>query len=106
MKTDVLILKKIVLSDIDSLLSLSIRTFKETFKNQNTIENMDLYLSERMSKNTILSELKNPDSDFYFSYLKNKCFGYLKLNFNNAQTESIFNNNAFEIHRIYILKEF
>ena len=67
---------------------------------------MDLYLSERMSKNTILSELENPDSDFYFSYLKNKCISYLKLNFNKAQTESVFNNNTFKIHRIYILKEF
>lgn len=106
MTTNTLMLKRIVSSDIDSLKTLSIRTFKETFENQNTVKNMDLYLSERMSKKALLNEIENPDSHFYFSYLKNKCIGYLKLNFNGAQTESVFNDNAFEIQRIYILKEF
>lgn len=32
--------------------------------------------------------------------------GYLKLNFDNAQTENVLNNQAFEIERIYLLKEY
>ena len=32
--------------------------------------------------------------------------GYLKLNFDSAQTENVLNNQAFEIERIYLLKEY
>jgi ribosomal protein S18 acetylase RimI-like enzyme len=37
--------------------------------------------------------------------LENEVIGYLKINFGKAQTESI-NDNALEIHRIYVLKQF
>lgn len=32
--------------------------------------------------------------------------GYLKLNFDSAQTENVLNKQAFEIERIYLLKEY
>jgi ribosomal protein S18 acetylase RimI-like enzyme len=53
----------------------------------------------------VASEINNPESAFYLATLDKETIGYLKLNFGNAQTE-IFNKQAIEIHRIYVLKAF
>ncbi len=50
------------------------------------------------------SELTNPDSEFYFAMNEDDIAGYLKLNFNNAQTE-FQDKNALEIERIYVSGE-
>ncbi|MDC0485529.1 GNAT family N-acetyltransferase [Flavobacteriaceae bacterium] len=99
-------LKKIDVSQLHDLRDISILTFKETFEDQNTPENMQWYFENTMNIDHIQEELLNPDSSFYFAYNQNQTIGYLKLNFNNAQTENVLKNNGFEIERIYIKKEF
>ena len=98
-------LKKIDVSQLHDLRDISILTFKETFEDQNTPENMQWYFENTMNIDHIQEELLNPDSSFYFAYNQNQTIGYLKLNFNNAQTENVLKNNGFEIERIYIKKE-
>jgi ribosomal protein S18 acetylase RimI-like enzyme len=50
-------------------------------------------------------ELSNTSSEFYFTYFNDEVAGYLKVNFNDAQTEEIA-DEALEIERIYIRSEF
>ena len=98
-------IKKINIDDLETLRNLSIQTFKETFEEVNTEEDMQKYLLENLSIEKLKSELENPNSEFYFAENNNEILGYLKLNFKDAQTEEL-EENHFEIERIYVLKTF
>jgi len=98
-------IKKVTLSEIDELRSISRQTFFETFADGNTESDMKKYLDENFSIDKLTSELIIPESEFYFASIDNKAIGYLKLNFGQAQTE-LKDQKALEIERIYVLKEF
>jgi ribosomal protein S18 acetylase RimI-like enzyme len=80
------------------------QTFYETFSKQNTEENMKRYLEEDFSAEKLTKELQEKNTEFYFAALHNNVIGYLKLNFGKSHEEE--DNNALEIERIYVLKEF
>ncbi len=98
-------ISKITSPEIEELQSISRQTFHETFADGNTEENMEMYLKEGFSIDKLTTELANPFSQFYFAKLDKKPIGYLKLNFDKAQTE-LNDSKALEIERIYVLKEF
>ena len=98
-------IRKINIDDLETLRYLSIQTFKETFEEVNTEEDMQKYLDENLSIEKLKSELENPNSEFYFAENNDEILGYLKLNFKDAQTEKL-EENHFEIERIYVLKAF
>jgi ribosomal protein S18 acetylase RimI-like enzyme len=96
---------KVTISDIYRLQSISRQTFSETFAEHNKESNMKKYLDENFSFEKLTTELTTPESEFYFASIDNKIIGYLKLNFDQAQTE-IKDQKTLEIERIYVLKEF
>ncbi|WDT67060.1 GNAT family N-acetyltransferase [Cloacibacterium sp. TD35] len=98
-------IRKLNIDDLETLRDLSIQTFKETFSEVNTEEDMQKYLHENLSIEKLKSELENPNSEFYFAENNDEILGYLKLNFKDAQTEKL-EENYFEIERIYVLKIF
>lgn len=98
-------IKKCTLEDLGLLQEISVETFKETFKNQNSPENMKAYLEKAFNLKQLEEELSNISSEFYFIYSNKEIAGYLKINTNNAQTE-IMGNDSLEIERIYIRKKF
>ena len=98
-------IRKINIDDLETLRDLSIQTFKETFEEVNTEEDMQKYLDENLSIEKLKTELENPNSEFYFAENNDEILGYLKLNFKDAQTEKL-EENHFEIERIYVLKAF
>jgi ribosomal protein S18 acetylase RimI-like enzyme len=97
--------KKVTLSDIDQLQKIGRQTFYKTFSASNTEENMAQYLDEGFSDKKLSAELSDHNAEFYFATLGNMVIGYLKLNFGQSQTE-LQEDNALEIERIYVLKEF
>lgn len=99
------IVRPVVEKELDILRNLSIETFRETFSQHNTQENMDRYISENLSKEKVVSEFNNPDSQFFFSLDGNDPSGYLKLNAGAAQTE-FKDSPGLEIERIYVLKKY
>jgi ribosomal protein S18 acetylase RimI-like enzyme len=105
MNLDNINIRQISIDDVLSLQKIGLGTFKETFSSSNTEENLKVYLDSAFTVNKLMTELNNPFSTFYFAELENDVIGYLKLNFGNAQTE-LKDNNAVEIERIYVLKEF
>ena len=98
-------IKRVTLHDVDRLQKIGRQTFSETFSAGNTEENLKKYLAEGFSVEKLTAELNNKNSEFYFAALGNKVIGYLKLNFGQSQTE-LKGDNALEIERIYVLKEF
>lgn len=96
---------KVATGDVDRLQQISRQTFYETFSAVNTAENMKKYLEEEFSVEKLTAECNNPESAFYFATLGGTIIGYLKLNVGQSQTE-IKDDNAIEIERIYVLKEF
>ncbi|MFN3298647.1 MAG: GNAT family N-acetyltransferase [Sediminibacterium sp.] len=96
---------KIDVDDVIQLQQISRITFSETFAEHNTEEDLNKYLQEQLSLNKLVEELNNNYSEFYFASENERVIGYLKLNWEKAQTELI-DEAAFEIERIYILKEY
>lgn len=98
-------IKKITLNDLAVLKELSIKTFTDTFAKDNTAEDLKSYLDQAYTEEKLATELQNQDSEFYFIYSNNQLAGYLKINTNEAQTETI-EDDALEIERIYIDSSF
>jgi diamine N-acetyltransferase len=98
-------IKRVTINDIDQLQKIGRQTFSETFSAGNTEEDMRKYLEEGFSLEKLTAELNNKNSELYFATLDNIVIGYLKLNFGPSQTE-LKDDNALEIERIYVLKEF
>src|SRR6056300_962182 len=92
--------------ELKLLQKLSVQTFVETFGAQNTKADMQAYLNSQMSTSQLKKELEHAHSDFYFAYHKDRLAGYLKLNFESAQRETVGNGTAFEVERIYLLNDF
>ena len=100
-----IVIKRVNHDDISQLQQIGRQTFYETFSAENSEENMTKYLEDSFSINKLTAELNDKDSEFYFASIDNNIIGYLKLNVGRSQTE-LKDNNALEIERIYVLKEF
>ncbi|MDF9763419.1 MULTISPECIES: GNAT family N-acetyltransferase [Peribacillus] len=97
--------KKCTLEDSRKLQEISYETFNETFKHQNTPENMNAYLEKAFNLKQLEKELSNISSQFFFVYFNNEVAGYLKINTNDAQSEEM-GDESLEIERIYIKDKF
>ena len=98
-------IRKVSLKDLETLKDIGKLTFVETFASVNSQENMTKYLENAFSTEKLKTELTDKNSEFYFAELEGKVIGYLKVNVGDSQTELKI-NNALEIERIYVLKEF
>jgi ribosomal protein S18 acetylase RimI-like enzyme len=98
-------LKKCTLEDLRKLQEISYETFNETFKHQNSPENMEAYLEKAFNLEQVEKELSNTSSHFFFVYVDNEIAGYLKVNTDDAQSEEM-GDESLEIERIYIKNNF
>lgn len=98
-------IKKCTLEDLRKLQEISYETFNETFKHQNSPENMNAYLERAFNLKQLEKELSNRFSEFFFIYLNEELAGYLKININDAQSEKT-DDKSLEIERIYIKSKF
>ena len=98
-------IKKCTYDDLEMLQEISIETFNDTFKDQNSSENMKAYLERAFDTKQLEKELSNRFSQFFFVYFNEAVAGYLKVNTNEAQSEEM-GYESLEIERIYIKNEF
>lgn len=99
-----IVLQRATLADADTLLTFSRKTFFDFFAHLNDPANMEAYASTAFTPQKIQTELSNPDSHFYFAVLDGEITGYIKINFNSAQTE-LQDSKSLEVERIYVLAE-
>jgi len=97
-------IRKCRYEDLQLLQEISIETFTDTFKEQNSPKNLKNYLDRAFSSTQLESEISNIYSEFFFIYTDEELAGYLKINMNEAQSENIA-DEALEIERIYIRKK-
>ncbi|SDE22885.1 Ribosomal protein S18 acetylase RimI [Paenibacillus sp. UNCCL117] len=98
-------IKKCTFDDLGVLQEVSVETFTETFKNDNSPENMKAYLEKAFNLKQLEKELSSSSSQFFFVYLDDEVAGYLKVNTNDAQSEEM-GEESLEIERIYIKSSF
>ena len=97
-------IKKCSLDDILDLQKIYRQTFFETFSEQNSEENMRIFLDKAYNEEKLKSEIEDKESETFLAVENQKILGVLKINTGNAETESGL-ENSLEIQRIYILKE-
>lgn len=98
-------IRKVYNTDLLLLQEISKNTFRETFTEFNSEENMTRYLNTSFSLENLSKQMDNLNSEFYFAIHEENIVGYLKINTGNAQTE-IKEEIGMEIERIYVLKEY
>ena len=98
-------IRRLAVEDATLLQQIGQATFEQTFSSSNSRENMEKYLEEGFSLSKLKGEIDDPNAEFYFAMQDNNIIGYLKLNIGQSQTE-IKNENALEIERIYVLREY
>lgn len=98
-------IKKCKWEDLQTLQQLSIETFNDTFKEQNSPENMKAYLESAFNTERLEKELSNMSSQFFFVYFDHEIAGYVKVNIDDAQSEEM-GAESLEIERIYIKNSF
>ena len=94
-------IRKCSIEDVQLLQEVSIETFSDTFKDQNSPENMAAYLEKAYTLKKLENELSNASSHFFFLYLDEELAGYLKVNTGDAQSEEM-DDDSLEIERIYV----
>ncbi|MCM3359060.1 MAG: GNAT family N-acetyltransferase [Psychrobacillus sp.] len=100
-----LTIKKCTFEDLHTLQEISYETFDETFKHQNSPENMNTYLERAFNLTQLEKELSNISSQFFFVYHNSEVAGYLKVNVDEAQSEKM-DGESLEIERIYVKNKF
>ncbi|MFD0939543.1 GNAT family N-acetyltransferase [Pedobacter boryungensis] len=98
-------IEKITIKDVNQLQQIGKQTFFETYAESNTEENMNNYLENSFSTDKLTAELSDEHAEFYVAKIDTRIIGYLKLNSGPSQTK-LKDNDAIEIERIYVLKEF
>jgi ribosomal protein S18 acetylase RimI-like enzyme len=93
------------LENIQELQKISVETFTETFKDQNSPEHLNAYLERAYNLDQLAKELANRSSRFFFIYFNEEIAGYLKINTGDAQSEKM-DDDSLEVERIYIKKKF
>jgi ribosomal protein S18 acetylase RimI-like enzyme len=101
---DSIVIQKVLVIDVIKLQEIARNTFKETFLESNSEDDMQTYLEEELSIDKLMLQLQNQNSEFYFAWLNSRLVGYLKVNFGLAQTE-LKDKNSLEIERIYVINE-
>ena len=97
-------IQKALLADALQLQEISRSTFYDTYAEFNTKENVKQYLEVHFALEQLQSELKDINCEFYFAKLNSEIIGYIKVNFEKAQTVQ-GHPNSLEIERIYVKKE-
>ncbi len=105
---DMLLNTKFTLIDqlqVHQLQKVSKETFTEAFAKDNTEENLKHYLTVAFNVESLITQINNPASEFYFLEIDGEIAGYFKINIGESQTE-IKGADGLELERIYIFQKY
>jgi len=91
------------ISDINIICALGATTFYEAYFEQDEPGDLAKYVLENFSPAQIEAEVNNTNSTFFIAELNGKAVGYAKLR-EDSTVDCLKNENAVELHRIYILE--
>ena len=90
--------------DISLLAALGAKTFRVTFAQDNTPEDMEAYLTEHFSEEKVAQEIADPRAVFLIAELAGKPLGYAKLNMGDPDA-GVTGAKPVELVRLYVLPE-
>lgn len=90
--------------DVALLAELGATTFRCTFAQDNTPEDMEAYLAESFSEEKLRQEISDPLAIFYIAELSGKPLGYAKLHMGPPDA-SVTGAKPVELVRLYVLPE-
>jgi ribosomal protein S18 acetylase RimI-like enzyme len=96
---------KATVKDAALLSKLSVASFLPAHGQAASKEIMDNYIAKNFTEQIFVSELMNPDFQYYLIYYKNEIAGFSKVIF-NLGNDTISNQNITKMERLYLLKEF
>jgi len=101
-----ILIRQATLQDANLISELSIATFKETYAEFNTEENMNAYLAKHFMPEHIAAELTDTAlNTFFITFVDELPAGYVKLSTANIQS-ALEAGKPIEIERFYILKPY
>ncbi len=86
--------------DIETLVSMGIKTFRDTFDDFNTSENMIRYINKTFTKKAIEQEMKEAGTVYFLAFDGRKPAGYAKIRA-ARNPEGLNDSSAIEIERLY-----
>jgi ribosomal protein S18 acetylase RimI-like enzyme len=86
------------------LAELGARTFHDSFAEDNTAENINLYIKQSFSPEIQARELSEPRNIFLIAEVESIPVGYAQL-LSNHRNEFITGGRTLELRRIYVLRE-
>ena len=92
------------LADTEMIANISRETFYDAFAEQNTKEDMDKFLTDQFSKESLMAEVGIDGHIFLLAYADNEPAGYIFLK--NATEPTLQNSKAIEVSRIYARKSY
>jgi ribosomal protein S18 acetylase RimI-like enzyme len=98
-------LRRATLNDRNALRVLGIKTFKDTFEEHNTAEDMEQYIAAAFSDEQIGKELQEEKTIFFLAEEGGRVAGYAKVREGEKQ-EALGSKRALELHRIYVDKDY
>ena len=101
---DVVTVRTATHEDVPLLAELSATTFRATFAQDNTPEDMEAYLAENFSEVRLRQEVSDPLATVLIAELSGKPHGYAKLHA-GAPDASITGTKPIELVRLYVLPE-
>ena len=91
--------------DIDTLVALGIKTFRDTFDEFNSPENVIRYINNTFTKKILEHEMKQPGTVFFLAFDEWRAVGYAKIRRSNLP-EGMHSPSALEIERLYAHKQY
>ncbi len=99
-------IRRVELSDAETLASLGAETFYDTFVGTCSVEDMDGYLRATYSVEQVRRELSDPHDQFYFAEVEGVPVGYIRMKEDYEGLPLMKQWRAFECKRLYVKKEF
>ncbi len=91
--------------DIDALVALGIKTFRDTFDEFNSSENMLRYINETFTRKITEHEIKQPGTAFFLAFDGRKAVGYAKVRSSHAPSQ-LESKSTLEIERLYAHRDY
>lgn len=89
--------------DVEILVDIGIKTFRDTFASANTAANMRSYLEKTFTADQIRKDIEDPRCTFILVYDNHLVIGYAKLVKGNSEPNE---PRKIEIERIYAIEEY
>lgn len=91
--------------DIALLVELGKKTFYEAFHEQNTEEDMRLFLEEKFTNAVLAEEMREAGALFFVAWWEGKAVGFSKVREGHEPPE-LSDTKALEVERIYVDKDY